>query len=154
MPIHLKAPTPTNGGPDGRGWTRLSINSMGALVSDECALQPRDYSHLREAIEDTRRARYGGYGPCIRDGNCDTCPIAQAPPLPLAALTDRVLVRVGPNGSPYLMNRPEDGWAAVARLWTWASLMRITGWTVGARYRDQHGAGFWLERDETPEEMP
>jgi hypothetical protein len=148
MPIHLKAPEPALGGPDGRGWTRLSIGSMGALVSDECALRPRDYSHLRES-QDTRRARYGGYGPCIADGRCEDCPIFQAAPRTLAALTDRVLVRIGPGGVPYLMNRLEDGWASVARRWEWQDLARLDGWTIGRAHRDEHGDGFWLDRAET-----
>lgn len=146
MPIHLKAPEPALGGPDGRGWTRLSIASMGALVEDECALRPRDYSHLRES-QDTRRARYGGYGPCIADGKCETCPILQSPPRHLASLDDRVLVRVHPtDGRPYLMNRPEDGWASLARRWTWQDLARLDGWEIGRRYSDEHSAGFWLHR--------
>lgn len=146
MPIHLAAPTPALGGPDGRGWTRLSIGSMGALVDDECALRPRDYSHLRESHADTQRARYGGYGPCIADGKCETCPIFLAAPLELQSLDDRVLVRIGQGGSPYLMNRPEDGWASLARRWTWQDLSRLNGWTVGRRHRDEHSDGFWLER--------
>ncbi|MFG2352628.1 hypothetical protein [Streptomyces sp. NPDC048521] len=145
MPIHLAAPAHQNGGPDGKGWTRLSLASMGGLAGDECALRPRDYSHLVEA-QDTRRAHYGGYGPCIADGRCDACPIFKAAPLTLTALTDRVLVRIGPGGSPYLVNRPEDGWASVARRWTWQDLARLQGWTVGRAYRDEHSDGFWLER--------
>lgn len=150
MPIYLAAPTPALGGPDGRGWTRLSIGSMGALVDDECALRPRDYSHLRESHADTQRARYGGYGPCIADGKCETCPIFKAAPLELQSLDDRVLVRIGQGGSPYLMNRPEDGWASLAQRWTWQDLSRLNGWTVGRRHRDAHSDGFWLERATTP----
>lgn len=146
MPIHLQAPAYRNGGPDGQGMTRLAINSMGFGVNDECALRPHDYSHLRESHADTRRARWGGYGPCIADGRCESCPVFQAAPRTLTALTDRVLVRIGPGGSPYLMNRPEDGWASVARRWTWQDLARLSGWTVGRCYRDEHGEGFWLER--------
>jgi len=44
------------------------------------------------------------------------------------------------------MNRPEDCWASVAHRWSWASLMRITGWKVGRTYRDEHSDGFWLDR--------
>jgi len=146
MPIYLKAPTPANGGPDGRGWTRLSVNSMGVLVDDQCALRPRDYSHLRES-QDTRRARYGGYGPCISGGNCMECPILQSAPRTLAALDGRVLARVHPSDRrPYLMNRPEDGWASLAQRWTWQDLARLDGWEIGRRHRDEHGDGFWLER--------
>lgn len=146
MPIHLQAPAPANGGPDGRGWTRLSIGSMGALVDDECALRPRDYSHLVES-QDTRRARYGGYGPCVGDGDCERCPILQSPPRHLDSLDDRVLVRVHPvDGRPYLMNRPADGWASLGLRWTWQDLARLDGWEIGRRHRDEHGDGFWLER--------
>lgn len=145
MPIHLEAPEPALGGPDGKGWTRLSIASMGGLAGDECALRPRDYSHLIESTN-TQRARYGGYGPCIADGKCETCPVFNAPSRTLRALDDRVLVRIGQGGEPYLMNRPEDGWASLAQRWTWQDLARIDGWDFGPRYRDEHSAGFWLER--------
>lgn len=145
MPIHLPAPAPALGGPDGKGWTRLSLASMGGLSGDECALRPRDYSHMIEAT-DTRRARYGGYGACIADGKCGTCPIANAKPTTLQSLDDRVLVRFGQDGRPYLMNRPEDGWASLAKRWTWQELARLEGWEFGPRHHDEHGDGFWLER--------
>jgi len=146
MPIHLPAPVPRSGGPDGKGWTRLSIASMGGLAGDQCALRPRDYSHLVES-QDTRRAHYGGYGPCIADGTCETCPILQAAPHTLTSLDDRVLVRIHPtDGRPYLMNRPEDGWASLARRWTWQDLARLDGWDIGRRHHDEHGDGFWLNR--------
>lgn len=143
MPIHLRAPAHNPNGPDGQGWNRISL---GSLADDECALRPLDYSHLRESHADTRRARYGGYGACIRDGKCETCPIFQAPPRTLTALTDRVLVRIGGDGSPYLMNRPEYGWASLALRCTWQDLARLNGWNVGRRHRDAHSDGFWLER--------
>lgn len=147
MPIHLRPPVYSCGGPDGQGSTRFSI---GSLAGDECALRPQGYSHLVEA-QDTRRAGYGGYGPCIRDGRCQGCPIFEAPLLELRAMTDRVLVRIDGRGEPWLMNRPEDGWASLARRWTWADLRRIDGWTVGRRITDEHGDGFWLTRvDPTP----
>jgi hypothetical protein len=146
MPIHLRAPEPVNGGPDGKGWTRLSIASMGGLAGDECALRPRDYSHLRES-QDTRRAGYGGYGPCTGDGKCDTCQVFQASPLELQSLDDRVLVRIHPvDGRPYLMNRPEDGWASLGQRWTWQDLRRLNGWEIGRRHHDEHSDGFWLDR--------
>jgi hypothetical protein len=143
MPIHLPAPAHRNGGPDGQGWNRMSL---GTLAGDECALRPRDYSHLVES-QDTRRARYGGYGPCISDGKCDGCPILQAAPQRLSSLDDRVLVRVHPvDGRPYLMSRPEDGWASLAKRWTWQDLARLDGWEIGRRHRDEHSDGFWIHR--------
>ena len=143
MPIHLQAPAHRNGGPDGQGWNRISL---GSLAGDQCALRPRDYSHLRES-QDTRRARYGGYGPCIGTGDCEKCPILQASARHLDSLDDRVLVRIHPSdGRPYLMNRPEDGWASLGLRWTWQDLARLDGWEIGRRHQDADGDGFWLER--------
>jgi hypothetical protein len=145
MPIYLPAPSHRNGGPDGQGWNRIAL---GSLAGDQCALRPRDYSHLVES-QDTRRAGYGGYGPCIADGKCETCPIFQAAPLDLQSLDNRILVRVHPHdGRLYLMNRPEDGWASLGLRWTWQDLARLNGWEIGRRYRDEHSDGFWLERAE------
>lgn len=143
MPIYLQAPTHKPGGPDGQGWNRISL---GSLADDQCAPLPTDYTHLRES-QDTRRARYGGYGPCTRAGACEQCPILQAPPQHLDALTDRILVRIHPHDTKlYLMNRPEDGWASGAYRWTWSELSRLEGWEIGRPYRDEHGDGFWLTR--------
>ncbi|MEU8481079.1 hypothetical protein [Streptomyces hygroscopicus] len=127
---------------ENRGWNRLTV---GSLAGDECALRPLDYTHLIEA-QNTLRARYGGYGPCIAAGECETCSIFQAEPKEFHSLDDRVLVRFGRDGSPYLMNRAEDGWGSPAERWTWQDLLRITGWTVGRRHSDEHGDGFWLIR--------
>ncbi|MFD7661305.1 hypothetical protein [Streptomyces sp. NPDC059788] len=149
MPIYLPAPALRTGGPDGRGWNRISI-AMGALVSDECALKPRDYTHLRES-QDTRRARYGGYGPCTRNGDCGTCPVLQAPGRRLRALGNQILVRISATDGPHLMNRSEDGWASLSQRWTWSDLARIDGWEIGRRFRDEHSDGFWLIRAEEAE---
>lgn len=146
MPIYLPAPVPRPGGPEGHGWNRLSIGSMGALAGDECALRPRTWAALRES-QDTRRARYGGFGPCHRAGACDTCPVLRSPQRTLDALDDRVLARIHPHdGHLYLMNRPEDGWASGAQRWTWAEVARIDGWEIGRQHRDEHSDGFWLIR--------
>ncbi|MEX3101210.1 MULTISPECIES: hypothetical protein [unclassified Streptomyces] len=143
MPIYLPAPAHRPGGPDGQGWNRIAL---GSLAGDQCALRPRDYSHFRES-QDTRRARYGGYGPCIADGKCDTCPILRSAPHTLTAFDDRILVRIHPvDGRPYLMNRPEDGWASLAKRWAWQDLARLDGWEIGRRYEDEHGQYFWIER--------
>lgn len=143
MPIHLITPEQKPGGPDSQGWNRMSL---GSLAGDECALRPRTYPALRES-QDTRRARYGGFGPCIKGGDCVNCPIFKTAPKPLAALDDRVLVRIHPHdGHLYLMNRPEDGWASGALRWTWAEVARIEGWDIGRRHHDEHSDGFWINR--------
>lgn len=144
MPIYLPAPAPPSRGPDGQGWNRTYL---GSLAGEQCALRPRDYTHLIES-QDTRRARYGGYGPCINSGKCDGCPVLRRRKT-LTSFDDRVLVRVHEmDGRPYLMNRPEDGWASLAQRWTWEELSRLEGWSFGPRYHDEHGSGFWLLRAE------
>lgn len=143
MPIFLQAPGHKPNGPDGQGWNRFSL---GTLAGDECALQPLDYTHLRES-RDTRRAGYGGYGSCVRGGDCENCPIFQAAPTHLDAFGDRVLVRIHPHDTRlHLMNRPEDGWASMSQRWTWFELARLEGWEIGRPHRDEHGDGFWLIR--------
>lgn len=144
MPIHLRAPEARHGGPDGQGWTRLAVASTWT-PADQCALRPRNYATLWES-QDTRRARWGLYGPCVRDGACGSCPIAIGSPRTMSALTDRVLVRIDDRGAPWAMNRPEDGWASRAHRWTWDDLARLNGWVLGEQHHDEHGDGFWLVR--------
>jgi hypothetical protein len=156
MPIYLPAPAHNPRGLDGKGHNRLEVWS---LAGDECALQPWSYETFVEQggtweQRDTRRARYGGFGPCTRAGACDGCPIRATQndtPVQLRAFTPRVLVRIDPrDGSPWLMNHPEKGWASFAYRWTWPALARLAGWTVGDRHSDEHGHGFWLTRAKAP----
>lgn len=145
MPIFLRAPAHNPAGPDGQGWNRLSIWSP---AGDECALRPHSYAALIES-QDTRHARYGGFGACIRQGQCDGCPIRTRPVRELHAFTDRVLARISPSdGHPWLMNHPDKGWASFGYRWTWEDVARVPGWTIGDRHVDQHGDGFWLVRAE------
>lgn len=160
MPIHLRAPQYRPGGPDGRGWNRLSLNAHIGTPADQCALQPRDYPTLYESR--TGRARWGGFGPCTSGGACATCPIYAAPPATLHAFTDRVLVRLrkrpapdglvvqAPPDEPHIMNRPEDGWGSRSNVWTWDALARLAGWQIGRRHRDEHSDGFWLVAETEP----
>jgi hypothetical protein len=146
MPIHLAAPQGHTHGPDGKGWNRLSLGGHMGTPSAQCALLPTSYPNLVES-QDTRRARWGGFGTCNSAGRCDNCPIFQTAPKQLQALDDRVLVRIHPHdGRLYLMNRPEDGWASGALRWTWAEIARLDGWEIGHRHRDEHGDGFWINR--------
>jgi hypothetical protein len=147
-PIFLGMPAHKPSGPDGKGWNRLSI---GSLAGDECALRPTDYPTMIEA-RDTRRARYGGFGPCIRQPGVDTCqgcPIyaERTRPQELAAFTDRVLVRIWPpDGQPRLMNHPEKGWSSFAYRWSWSDLARLVGWEIGRLEHDGTSQCFWLTR--------
>ncbi|KUN37719.1 hypothetical protein AQJ30_15660 [Streptomyces longwoodensis] len=159
MPIHLTAPEAAPGGPDGKGWNRLSLNAHFGQAA-QCALRPQRWAALLES-QDTRRARWGGFGPCVNGGKCDACPL-------LAALHDqctvvpfnapRVLVRVEPVYPPDAMFAGPAGWRLWPTLgpddrdyrdrrpWSWEDVVRVHGWEVGRAYVDEHGDGFWLER--------
>lgn len=158
MPIFLEAPKYKPGGPDGKGWNRLSVNAHMGTKSDQCALQPRTWGTLREAKElGSSRAQWGSYGRCTADGDCAACPILAAKPLTMGAFGDRVLVRflerINADGNLvatelWLMNREEDGWASFGYLTTWEKLLRLADWKVGPRYSDQHSDGFWLFKED------
>lgn len=159
MPIYLPAPQREARGPDGRGWNRLTYGLDS--LDDQCALKPRCYTTLYES-QDTRRARWGGYGYCNRAGACSTCPVlasAQQPKRNLDATVDRVLVRIrdvsvgtptalipGYVRIPYVMDDPDAGWDSPAHEWTWEDLSNVPGWKLGSRHWDDSGEGFWLER--------
>ncbi|MEU0060517.1 hypothetical protein [Streptomyces sp. NPDC006334] len=159
MPIYLRAPEAPAGGPDGKGWNRLSLNSHGGFLA-QCALRPRRWGALLES-HDTRRARWGGFGSCVNRGNCDDCPVRQAVDEQWTVVqmnADRVLVRIEPVFAPGTLFGGPDGW----RLWvttgpddrdysnrrplSWDAVVRVRGWDLGRPYIDEHGEGFWLER--------
>jgi hypothetical protein len=151
--IRLKAPEYKAGGPDGKGWNRLSLNAHMGAPADQCALQPRTWGTLSETRRSSRLAQWGNYGRCTNGGNCGECPLLAAKQPTLGAFSDKVLVRIleriNAEGRPvrvelHLMNRPEDGWASRSYQWTWEELARLAGWEVGARRRDEHSDGFWL----------
>lgn len=160
MSICLRAPKYKAGGPDGKGWNRLSLNAHMGMPLDQCALRPRSYPMLAEAWRDTRLARWGNYGRCTNGGDCNSCPLLTSPPRrSLNAFGDSVLVRVKLTRvgemftaevvtEPWVMNRPEGGWGSYGKPWTWEELMNIKGWRIGRPYRDEHSDGFWLERVE------
>lgn len=144
MPIYLPAPEHRPSGPDGQGWNRLTVAAPAPQA--QCALHPRTYAALVES-QDTRRARWGGFGPCTRGGDCDSCPIMKAAPRRLTAFTPDVLVRILPREGGdelHVMNRPEEGWDSLSFPWTWVQIARLKGWRVGRHHRDEHGEGFWL----------
>ncbi|MCY0923514.1 MULTISPECIES: hypothetical protein [unclassified Streptomyces] len=157
MPVHLPEPEPVRPS-DGKGYNRLSLNGHIGAAGPQCALLPRSYATLFES-QDTRRARWGGFGSCIRDGACTQCPVLTAPNRrALEVGGDRVLVRVETTYSEGLFNATASsqlwmtsGPDAVDRLdggrpWTWAEVSRLEGWELGRRYRDASMEGFWLHR--------
>lgn len=160
MPIYLREPEAAPGGPDGKGWNRLSLGAHFGTGGGQCALRPRSWGALVEA-QDTRRARWGGHGPCIRRGQCDGCPVLEAlntrcTVVPVNA--PQVLVRIEPVFPPGLVltgpagyrlwvtTGPDDRDYRNRRPWTWDDVVRVPGWDLGSMYFDEHGDGFWLKR--------
>jgi hypothetical protein len=159
MPLYLEPPAHQPGGPDGKGWNRLSLNAHIGTPLPRCALRPRSYPTLHESHRNTAHSRWGGdYAHCTRAGRCGTCPIFKAAPRRLRAFTDRVLVRIKEIGEPsdyipggvrselWLMNKPEDGWASHGYRQTWEEIRRLNGWVIGRRHHDADGDGFWIEK--------
>ncbi|MGP3777003.1 hypothetical protein ACTWJ8_39840 (plasmid) [Streptomyces sp. SDT5-1] len=148
MPIHLTAPAsrPVGpDGPDGRSMNRVALNVAGLGLDDQCALLPRNLATLWES-QDTRRARWGGFGLCTKGGACSTCPVLTAAPKRLDSPSDEVLIRVDEDGRAHQVHRPEDGWASRVAHWPWPDLARLEGWRLGQRHSDEHSQGFWLLR--------
>ncbi|GGS84934.1 hypothetical protein GCM10010156_49440 [Planobispora rosea] len=153
MPIYLPAPAHDPRGPDGQGWNRMSI-SWGAVFRAQCALRPLYATKLFES-HDTRRAAWGGFGPCLRDGDCTTCPVIR-PRRRLESFTERVLVRVlerDGRSEYHVMNRPEQGWASRSMTWRLDDLAVVDGWTWDGLHYDEHGRGFWLRATRSPEDF-
>lgn len=145
MPIYLPAPKHDPRGPDGQGWNRLGLHFATLKPQDQCALRPRDTKSLRE-MQDTRRARWGGYGVCPAKGACEGCAVFHDH-FEFDPLADRVLVRVDHRGHAWLMDKPHAGWSSKAIPVTWQQLALIDGWQLGSDYRDKHSRGFWLVRE-------
>lgn len=165
MPIRLRPPAYRPGGPDGQGWNRLSLNAhIGSDERPQCALRPRTYPQLWES-QDTRRARWGGWGACTRPDDstgdpCGGCLVLAREPRELASPDRRVLVRIregtpvppfGRVDEPWVMGRPDGGWEAPGEPWSWEDLVRVRGWRIGRRHVDEHSDGFWLEREDRKE---
>lgn len=159
MTIRLEAPAYRPGGPDGQGWNRLNLNAHIGAERPQCALRPRSYPTLWMS-QDTRRARWGGYGPCIRPERttgdlCGGCPMLTER-TELRSFTPSVLARIQrrvvgegfvaqEHTQVWLMNRPDNGWGETGHIWPWDDLARLEGWRVDSRpYRDEHSDGFWL----------
>lgn len=146
MTIYLEAPTHRAGGPDGKGWNRLSLNAHMGAPSGQCALRPTDYPTFVESWRGSRHARWGSYGPCVRDNDrrdCFTCPVLTNPPRPLDG--DRRLVHICEQTSRD-GNRARTVLLIGHSLWSWGELSRIQGWTAGRLLRRGRRQGFWLTR--------
>ncbi|SHM51875.1 hypothetical protein [Streptomyces yunnanensis] len=161
MPIYLPEPEPTRPA-DGRGYNRLSLNAHMGVGGAQCALRPKSWATLLES-RDTRRARWGGFRSCTRQGDCRTCPVLAAS---LDSSTERVpynaprvLVRAEstfPDGATFaaepvtalwMTDQPTDPNCRMnGQRWNWFRLHRLKGWDLGPQYADEIGSGFWMLR--------
>ncbi|MFE3505114.1 hypothetical protein ACFXPX_38470 [Kitasatospora sp. NPDC059146] len=159
MPIFLEAPKPYAAGPDGRGWTRLSL---GAHIGDrdaQCPLRPKTYAALAESRRSTQLSAWGPYRPCVSQAahDCLTCPALTSAPREMPVNAPLVLVRIEERtvGEMFTAERhellwpctgPEDRAYRTGEPWDYEQINRLAGWEVGQQFWDQHGRGFWLER--------
>lgn len=141
MPIYLPAPTHDPNGVDGSGWNRMAIH--GSMISDECALRPKTMTAFFDAL-DTRKARYGMYGPCVNNGECSTCPLIDKE-TGWNFFTEKMLIRVDEFGRAWLMNRPDEGWAEFSKHVEWEAILTIKG-AIFKRYKDKYSDGVMMIR--------
>lgn len=140
MPIYLPAPSHNPSGVDGKGWNRIAIHGA---CNDECALQPKSITAFFDAI-DTRRATYGMYGPCFKKGACSTCSLVSEE-YEWRFFTDSIFIRVDSNGTPWLMNKHEQGWEEFGKPTTWAEILKIKGANFKRR-KDEFSDGVMMTR--------
>lgn len=142
MPIFLPAPEHNPRGPDGHGWNRIAVHGM---CLDECALKPKTMASFFDAL-DTRKARYGCFGPCVNGGNCDSCELPSKQ-REWGWFGNEILVRVDDTGVPWVMNRPDKGWEEYGKRDSWIELLKLNG-VEFVRYRDEFGVGVMVRRIE------
>jgi len=133
MPIFLQAPAHNPRGVDGNGHNRFAIT---VTTLDECALKPKSLAAFFDAL-DTRRARYGAYGPCTRHGRCSDCVTLTKRSNPYWFINP-MFVRIDDVGRPWLMNRVDNGWDEFGKPITWEWLLAVESVSF-KRTRDEYG---------------
>lgn len=168
-PLFLPQPDPYPDGPDGKGWSRLTLNAH-MDVRNQCGLLPIRFASLFESR--TGRQRWGGYERCrMGRASCSTCPVQEAArkhePIEWPAGTPLCLGRVRPWAlTPgALLADPAQGRSYVELL-TWQNVstgvsvnwpdlrddFRVQfSWT----FVDAEGEAFWVVRsDPDAEDAP
>ena len=144
MSVYLPAPQHKPTGVDGCGWNRIAIH--GGMCMDECALKPKTIASFFDAL-DTRKARYGTYGTCLANGDCDSCSTLTAEN-PWRWFGDSMFVRVANDNIPWIMNRQIGGWEVYGVPTTWDYLLTLNG-VEFKRQRDEHSDGLMMIRVES-----
>ncbi len=132
MPIYLQPPGHDPRGVDGKGHNRLAVLMP---MGDQCALAPTTEATFWDSM-DTRKARYGNYGPCVGRGKCESCGQFDKT-TPWLWGGDELVIRVDEDGRPWLMNRPDRGWGEYGKVISWGKLFRVQAEFV--RGQDDHG---------------
>jgi hypothetical protein len=156
-----------HGGPDGKGWNRLSVLGGSWRATPRCVLQPLTVTAWWESLHRRTSAIFSGlYGDCVKppsdpygqQPDCTSCPVATRHTT-LSAFEPRVLIRyfcdgylvAHHTGHAYLMNKPDDPDSS-ARVWTWTDLLALDGWAYDGRHLDDGiSPGHWIRAIRPPE---
>ena len=103
---------------------------------------PKCYESLKYESCNSVMAKWGGFGACFADGDCQACPMLL--PTRLSMMTPKVLVRIDEKNIPWIMNKPDAGWGEYGEPVTWSFVARLDGWEIGERHKDSHSGGFWI----------
>lgn len=134
MSVRLEPPTHEPTGPDGQGHNRLAV--IGRTPRTQCALRPMTEGAFWES-RDTQRARWGNCAPCDGPSDCNYCRRLRHG-APWLWATETVTIRIDEKGQPWVMNRPDRGWAETGLLTSWEALAAIDGATFRCG-QDAHG---------------
>ena len=143
--FRLMPPAHNCGGPDGRGWNRLRVDTLGP--SPQCAMKPKTYEALKHEVRrGSSFCAWGPYGPCT-GSDCRTCKYSQPFDFDLCD-NSRLLVRIIPADGTRpeqlcLMNKPDIN--SRSCFVTWNQLARMANFEVAGKFRDNHTIGFWIE---------
>ena len=163
MPTFLKPPAYGPGGPDGRGWTRLTLGAHFDHLP-QCGWRPTHHTSLFEAL--TGRQHWGGYERCAGDGPeaCAACPVQHRrltydSGLDWPADTPLLLARVRPwPSTPDALFADQASGRSTLELSAWRGGPPIatTGWKevlntpgvqISWRWQDEESEAFWIVRN-------